>query len=338
MIDDDLVPYIIGMTKQYDRVSLIFHLLSSVNKWLKADNSRFLDLHRELFNDESGSGKIKKHILFEPLNPLEPASTSDTIEGVNECIERQSVDSYSTMVQNGSVKRYIIPIGNKAEFKSILIMDFPATADDKTKLISLFLGMFNHLEVTIKAKDQDPLTGLFNRRSFDETISTVLDAVSHTSQSNRVQGEGACLAIFDIDHFKKVNDNFGHAIGDEVLILFARLMEKIFRHGDKLFRFGGEEFLAILVEVDSDKALQALGRFREALEAYSFPQVGQVTVSIGCIMVNESDFPSVLIEKADKALYYAKENGRNQVCSYDVLLEEGRITEVDHTVDDVELW
>ncbi|MBF0455794.1 MAG: GGDEF domain-containing protein [Magnetococcales bacterium] len=338
MIDDKLVPYVVGMTKQTDRTSLIFHLISSINKWLKTEGARYFDIHWELFQDGLGDEPIKRYILLEPLHEKSAAIPSATIEGVDRCLAKRPEHHLALLVKKGRSRRYVIPIGRESEFKSILIVDFPVSAKEKPQLIWFFLEMFNNLQEIIKAKDQDPLTGLFNRRSFDETISCVLDAASHTSNPNRTSGEGACLAIFDIDHFKRVNDVFGHSIGDEVLILFARLMERIFRHGDKLYRFGGEEFLAILVEVDQEKALQALERFRSALEEYSFPQVNQVTVSIGSIMVNQDDFPSVLIEKADKALYYAKENGRNQVRSYDQLIEAGDIAAIEHAADDIELW
>lgn len=337
MINERLVPYIIGMTEQSDRTGLLSHLLTSINKWLGPETSRFFDIHRERIKDRSGRETVR-HILFEPLNPIKKAILSSSIEGTDQCLTEKTENLFSRVVEGGRIKRYIIPAGSGVEYQSLMMIDFPVGTEEKSQLIKLFLEMFNHLQETIRAKDQDPLTGLYNRRSFDENISQVLDSISHTSHPNRVQGDGACLAVFDIDHFKKVNDVFGHTIGDEVLILFARIMERIFRHGDKLYRFGGEEFLAILVEVDQEKALLALERFRQTLESYEFPQVGRVTVSIGSIMVNQDDYPSVLIEKADQALYYSKEHGRNQVNSYDLLIKTGAIANIDHSADDIELW
>lgn len=341
MIQEDLIPYIVGMTRQRDRVSLIFYLLSSLNKWLKSERSRFFDIHSEQFHNQE-TGEITRHyLLLEPLDRRNVAIAASDVEGMVAVLEmgRGSEEMFRAVpVDRNRTKRYFIPVGNKIEMKSILIVDFSQSLEENVLMLRFFVDMFTQLLETITAKDQDPLTGLSNRRSFDETISQVLDAVSCSSQDNRVKGDGACLAIFDIDHFKKVNDVFGHAIGDEVLILFARLMERVFRNGDKLFRFGGEEFLAILVEVDQEKSLQALERFRVALEEYAFPQVKRVTVSIGCIMVNQEDYPSVLIEKADQALYYSKENGRNQVNSHDLLVAEGKMTSVEHSADDIELW
>lgn len=338
MINADLVPYVVGMTKQSDRIGLIFHMVISIKKWLHAQDVRFFDIHKEMLKHDANEELVQTYVLQEPLNTSNLPITSSSVEGMDQTLEHKPETMTSMLVADGAIKRYIIPVGVDSEFKSAVVLDFTADCEEKSELIKLFLEMFGYLQETIKAKDQDPLTGLFNRRSFDETISQVLDEVSNNCQSNRVHGEGACLAIFDIDHFKKVNDVFGHAIGDEVLILFARLMEKMFRHGDKLYRFGGEEFLTILVAVDQEKALFALERFRKELEEFVFPQVGKVTVSIGSIMVNQDDYPSVLIEKADKALYYSKDNGRNQVNSHDVLVAEGKLANIEHMADDIEIW
>ena len=83
------------------------------------------------------------------------------------------------------------------------------------------------------------------------------------------------LGVIDVDHFKRVNDNFGHLIGDEVLLLLSRLMRTCFRFHDRLYRFGGEEFVAVIRCESEDDALQAFERLRQACEQYNFPQVGQ---------------------------------------------------------------
>ncbi|MBF0178874.1 MAG: diguanylate cyclase [Magnetococcales bacterium] len=185
----------------------------------------------------------------------------------------------------------------------------------------------------------DPLTGLHNRQFFDQTFNKLFMALQNPSRRhNEAPFQGACLALFDIDHFKKVNDTYGHLIGDEVLVLFARKMTECFRERDATFRFGGEEFVVLLHDVTPEIAETVLNRFRQSIDSYAFPQVGQVTVSIGAVRVEAGELAASLIEKADKALYFAKSNGRNQVHFHHVLVAAGQIEDVERDPGEVDLW
>jgi diguanylate cyclase (GGDEF)-like protein len=135
------------------------------------------------------------------------------------------------------------------------------------------------------------------------------------------------LAVIDIDHFKRVNDNFGHLIGDEVLLLMAGLMRTNFRFHDQIYRFGGEEFVVLMRCADHTDAAAALERFRHKVEEFAFPQVGTITASVGFSALRADDTPGTAFDRADKAVYYAKAHGRNQVCSYSVLVQAGELTE-----------
>jgi diguanylate cyclase (GGDEF)-like protein len=135
------------------------------------------------------------------------------------------------------------------------------------------------------------------------------------------------LAVLDIDFFKRVNDNYGHLIGDEVLLLMARLMRASFRFHDQLYRFGGEEFVILMRCTDEDDAAGALERFRLTVEANAFPQVGTITVSMGFTALRADDTPGGAFDRADKAVYFAKESGRNQVRSYELLVAAGALVE-----------
>jgi len=126
------------------------------------------------------------------------------------------------------------------------------------------------------------------------------------------RGIGVWLAVFDIDHFKRVNDTFGHLFGDDVLLLFARVMESSFRYTDALFRFGGEEFVA-LIRADEDGAEIGLERFRAAVESYPFPRIERLTVSTGYVRASPEVHAPQLIDAADQALYAAKHGGRNRI-------------------------
>ena len=165
----------------------------------------------------------------------------------------------------------------------------------------------------------DPLTRLSNRRVFQSHIDAGL---RHWTTA----GSGFYFALMDIDHFKRVNDNYGHLYGDEILVHFANLMRRTFRAGDHLYRFGGEEFVLVYGVDPGHGGERVLERFRAAVEAYEFPGVGRVTVSIGFTRIADAATPPAsLIDRADQAVYYAKAHGRNRVCHWEALVAAGSL-------------
>jgi diguanylate cyclase (GGDEF)-like protein len=119
--------------------------------------------------------------------------------------------------------------------------------------------------------------------------------------------------------------------------MFSQLMTKTFRINDPLFRFGGEEFVGVF-ECSNYRDIQSmLNRFRESVSQFVFPQVGRVTVSIGYTEILAGDVSSHLIDNADQALYFAKNNGRNQICHHGQLISDG-ILEKDKKIGDIELF
>ncbi len=166
--------------------------------------------------------------------------------------------------------------------------------------------IYRNLVILHDTKERDVLTKLPNRQSLDVRL---LQVCEHYRYIDNPEGESSWIAILDIDHFKRVNDDFGHLYGDEVLLTFSQLMGKCFRYNDFLFRFGGEEFVVILNLVSQRMAMTIFNRFREAVANYHFPTVGRITVSIGLTRINGVSMPTTQLDCADKALYYAKENG-----------------------------
>lgn len=158
---------------------------------------------------------------------------------------------------------------------------------------------------------RDPLTGVRNRKALEEQIEAELVRLS------RAKG-GFCLLIADLDHFKAVNDRFGHPVGDKVLIRFCRTVESVLRAHDGLFRLGGEEFALLLSDADRGQGSVAGDRIRSAVEAMRIEVAGerlQITVSIGLAEARPGDQTELLLERADEALYRAKASGRNQIAS-----------------------
>jgi diguanylate cyclase (GGDEF)-like protein len=200
-----------------------------------------------------------------------------------------------------------------------------AAIDGIIALYTNYLSLLTYSQV-------DTLTQLLNRKTFDDSLDKILAAQSsptpQPADQERRSGNGNAddwLAVIDIDHFKQVNDRFGHLFGDEVLILLADTMRRTFRRRDKLFRFGGEEFVVLLRHAGEQRALQVFERFRQAVADRNFPQVGQVTVSLGFTRIRPLDSPSNLLGRADEALYYAKRHGRDQVRSYEMLAAAGHV-------------
>lgn len=199
-------------------------------------------------------------------------------------------------------------------------------------LIQGMAGLFRNYLSLLHFSEIDTLTRLLNRKTFDHRLQKLLADGSFSTQvgtanERRLEAvaEDNWLAVIDIDHFKSINDRFGHLFGDEVLILFADLMRRTFRHWDKLFRFGGEEFVIILRNATKANALGALERFRQTVAQQTFPQAGNITISIGLTRINLNDSPTTLVGRADQALYHAKKHGRNQLCQYETLAAEGKL-------------
>jgi len=180
--------------------------------------------------------------------------------------------------------------------------------------------------------ETDPLTRLSNRRLFQSHLEA---GVKRWSSA----GHAYYFAMLDLDHFKRINDEFGHLYGDEILVHFANLMRNTFRSGDQLYRFGGEEFVVVYrVEPPDLSGEPTVERFRSAVESYAFPGGARVTVSIGYTRVTDSTPAAVLIDRADEALYYAKAHGRNKVCGWDALVAAGELRFKDAPKPDVTLF
>jgi diguanylate cyclase (GGDEF)-like protein len=149
----------------------------------------------------------------------------------------------------------------------------------------------------------DPLTGLYNRKIWSKVLAWCEEQ------------EAVCYMFFDIDHFKRVNDTYGHSVGDETLKTVAEELRANLRNDDYLIRWGGEEFLLVTNVAEREKSLALAEKLRKVVEKTPIERVGHVTVSVGICggkVVNEEDAEE-LLELADAALYMAKNDGRNRV-------------------------
>lgn len=155
----------------------------------------------------------------------------------------------------------------------------------------------------------DQLTGLFNRRFFESVIE------KEFTKTIRYKHPTSCLMI-DIDHFKRINDEYGHHAGDQVLKEISQLMINCFREADTVARWGGEEFIILLPETTKENALRVASRFLTSVSTCKFSSCPkQITVSIGLASIPEPTIETSekLIAASDRALYEAKTKGRNRV-------------------------
>lgn len=212
--------------------------------------------------------------------------------------------------------------------RRIILLTGTVSVDDRVLVEGVFTIYANQVAL-LDSKERDLLTGLPNR----QTMELTLDEVVRFHLDNDQKGiNPSWLVMLDIDHFKLINDNYGHVYGDEVLLHFSELMKTNFRYTDFLFRYGGEEFVVIINNASEQHALKIMSRFHQAVQNHPFPS-GRLTVSLGYTCINPTTPPMLHFEQADRALYHAKHLGRNRIISYGTL----QIKTIDRE-DDVELF
>jgi diguanylate cyclase len=166
-----------------------------------------------------------------------------------------------------------------------------------------------------EAGQQDALTGVGNRRRFDVTLEK---AIAETRQ----KGVPLSLIMCDIDHFKRVNDAFGHQVGDEIIKMFSRVIQSLVRDEDTVIRYGGEEFAIILPKATLEEARSIAERVRVQFEAKKLTlretnqKIGQMTASFGVAELRPGEAMELLVQRADSKLYDAKSAGRNRVAVF----------------------
>jgi diguanylate cyclase (GGDEF)-like protein len=152
----------------------------------------------------------------------------------------------------------------------------------------------------------DTLTQVYNRIKYDEIMKREIERAKRYNHP-------LSLIMFDIDHFKMVNDTYGHAVGDYVLQALTHIVKLDLRETDYLVRWGGEEFVIIAPDTDIERAEILAERVRKSAEEYKFERVGTVTVSFGVTQFTKNDTEDTFIKRTDDALYAAKRMGRNRV-------------------------
>lgn len=318
---------ILKLTEYKEYIPLTQSLLSELHSINNIHNVKLYEIVGDLESTPLDTLMLKDvlHILCQPI----------PFYDVVKSYSQHSSGQLAQPILEEEILQTVFPIQSNAYIQRILVIDWSNLHPDNWKYILKSIEIYSNLLNIIDEKDRDRLTGLLNRHTFDNNLENILGFSKLQSKTTRGSNENSWIAILDIDHFKRINDNFGHIMGDEVLLLFSRCMLSSFRYSDIIFRFGGEEFIVVLTGCNKQGVEAALNRFRENIEHYPFPQVGQVTVSAGYIFLDTSHPPNILLDRADQALYHAKETGRNKVVYYQDIAQ--KLAEVEQ-VDNIELF
>jgi diguanylate cyclase (GGDEF)-like protein len=333
---DSLLKHMVDMTGHRDHTMLDISVISAVQELAGASQARVLSV-----TSVCGQKFIRPRAIVcagSPARMLDQPdgnTLGDPIASYPELAACLAQHDASAQALSADGKRTLwlpIWIGDKADTCLEIVHPQPYTADTIV-VIGGIVSVYRNFQNLLDYSERDSLTGLLNRKTFDDQLAKMLQASTvkelllpgREERRHHSDTEKQWLAVVDVDHFKLVNDKFGHLYGDEVLILIANLLQSSFRAQDRVFRFGGEEFVVLLRSTTLSNAQKIIDRFRANVEAHDFPQVGKVTVSVGFVSISAYESPVMILGRADQALYYAKSHGRNQACHYDQLVSGGQL-------------
>ena len=348
---ESIIKHLVEITGHRDHDLLNISVISALCELTKAEYARVLDVVT-----------IGAQLHLKPQISVKNGEVTIAEEGAASSNSGELLTQYPKLANGIAQKLHVVedldkngkgtvwlPIWMNEKVTACLQIINPASYTKNTKeVMNGILIVYRNFQNLLDYSERDSLTGLLNRKTFDDNFSKILrSSVSHgqmqgadPNQPERRSDDKDkqhWLAVVDIDHFKRVNDQFGHLYGDEVLILIANLMRSSFRPSDKLFRFGGEEFVILLRSTLQTDAQMIFDRFRTNVEQYPFPQVGQVTVSLGYAHIDPFEPAVGIMGRADQALYFAKTNGRNRTCHYENLVAIGDL-KVETSNDSVEFF
>lgn len=338
-----LVDHIANFTSHRDKELLAFSLLKSVNSMMACSKVKIITTDKKC--------DFLSSITFEnskcTVNNAK-VEVDDVLKNAFENMNASSSEEFILKTSKGYILILLLHHDRKGE--QFLVVNLNKKVDKiQSYILSGILSIYNNFCTLLNESQTDELTGLANRKTFDSAISKIFDRLpepfEEVNNERRQFNEKPIgkdkrfwLAIVDIDHFKLVNDRFGHLYGDEILIHLAQIIRSSFRQEDLQFRFGGEEFVILLTAENNKECDEILERFRKGVEDYSFPNVIDITVSIGAVEFKRGTFHITSIDYADQALYYSKGNGRNKVTFFEDMLSRGEVKTAVIEEGDIDLF
>ncbi|MDD0815049.1 GGDEF domain-containing protein [Curvibacter sp. HBC28] len=334
-----LLQHLVEITGHRDHARLEISVISALHQLGEVKEIRALEV---VSIGEETHVRPKAWIQDGKLHSIEESEHADlprlplaAYPALGECIQKH-LSNLETQGEAGETELWLPVWLHEKVVACLELRNDKPLSQDMLNVIHGIFHVYRNYQSLLDYSERDALTGLFNRKTFDAEFARP-GATGSAGTATPADAPQHWLAVVDIDHFKQVNDRFGHLYGDEVLILMANLLRSSFRAQDRIFRFGGEEFVILLRSATLETARQIFNRFRASVESHAFPQVGQVTVSLGFVSTQRGTAVEIL-GHADQALYYAKEHGRNQVCHYDELVNSGELATQTVVAEDVELF
>ena len=327
-ITHEVIESVVHLTEQRDELTLLRSLQASIQEMLPSVQTSMICLvpgqqHGQWVQDTACP-------LPKPMFPVTDRLVEEAASLNDEAPSRQLIEAGQSYL--------ICSLGLLDERRKAIVLRQPEWVPADLRIAQGMLKIYANYAKMLFDSERDTLTGLYNRKKLEQKLGELLAGQINGRKRKHDQDTADYLAVFDLDHFKRINDNYGHLIGDEVLLVFAGLMRSTLRDVDWVFRYGGEEFVVLIKDVSPETIAVILERIRAKVQTHGFPQVGQVTVSIGYTAIADQKLPSYVFEEADKALYYAKENGRNQVCDYRELVYSGKLAPEERLSGSVELF
>jgi len=300
-VNDGLMPAVAALqAKEYQKANKI--LLNKINPYYEAANDRAATLLQKI-HETARSNYVEASERFILVRNILIGSTLLGILFVS-ISATLLIRSIVRPLNKAVIHFKRIANGNLDE--NILV----SRQDEIGQVLSELAAMQGKLKIMIGELDRlastDKLTGAWNRRRFEETIETEMDRL-------RRYGNRLSLMILDVDHFKNINDQYGHAVGDQVLVDLSDTIRSSLRSSDSLTRWGGEEFVILCPNTTLAIVSKLAERLRKKIATVNFQQVGSITVSFGAAECGPSETWEQWLHRADEALYLAKSSGRDQV-------------------------
>ncbi len=260
---------------------------------------------------------------------------------IESCIDKTLVmEMIKEVSETGKLRAYadkggyiICPVSLTGKNRTFIEVESSSYSESDIRVLESLTKIYHNYVSLLVDNQRDTLTGLLNRKTFDDKIMKLVEvkkgetpAGDYINERRRHNTKRFWLGMYDIDFFKKINDSYGHVFGDEVLIIISQLITEFFRADDLKFRFGGEEFITVIIADSTRDAYEVFERFRKTVASHKFPQIGKVTVSIGIVEITGYEMSTAFVGSADKALYYAKEHGRDMTCVYSELVKDGLLS------------
>jgi diguanylate cyclase (GGDEF)-like protein len=263
-------------------------------KDILASNRSFLDFFQKKSIEEFNSSYDSIGDIFLKDDDL---IYSDESKNWTQRLDQAKKHQNKVKIQdaNGDFKIHMLKFNTTKSEKDIFVISFTDITDIEMEMYKIQ-----------KQADTDNLTGIFNRQRFDKILEREIKSISHSTKSSS-------LLMLDIDFFKKINDTHGHLVGDEVLKSLVKIVINNIRFNDVFARWGGEEFMILAPDTNLHDATIFAEKLRSAIKNGSFINDIPVTCSFGVSSIDGSDSVKSVVERVDKALYSAKQNGRNRV-------------------------